>query len=205
MGKKIKAIVFDLGKVLIDFNHLIAAKRISCFTDKKPEEIYGLFFSSNITELFEEGKISPEDFFRRVQVMLNLKASYEIFLPIWNEIFILSEENIRVYNIAKALRKKYKVALLSNINVLHLEYLKKNFHIFEAFDQIFASCELGFIKPNPLIYKKVLKELRIVPDEVFYTDDREDLIAEAAKLGINSFVYRGTEQLKKDLTSCGIK
>jgi FMN phosphatase YigB (HAD superfamily) len=41
---KIRAVIFDLGNVLIDFDHRIAAKKLSKLTDKTGEEIYNLFF-----------------------------------------------------------------------------------------------------------------------------------------------------------------
>src|SRR3989338_5470144 len=107
MDVHIKAVIFDLGNVLIDFDHTISAKRISKFTE----------------------------------------------MP-WNDIFFLTKHNRFVYNLAQDLRKTYKLALLSNINILHFDYLKKNFSIFKPFHHIILSYEVGLRKPDPLIYKK---------------------------------------------------
>lgn len=200
----IKAVIFDLGNVLVDFDHRIAAERISKFTDKNPGEIYNLFFDSGITASFEQGKISPRGFFSEVKAMLNLKLSYGEFLPIWNEIFFFSEKNKTVYEIAKSLKGRYKVALLSNVNILHLEYLKVNFPIFDIFDRVIASCEAGFIKPHPAIYKKALKSLRVCASDAVYTDDRLELVENARGLGIKSFHFQGVEKLKKDFSCAGI-
>ena len=200
----VKAVIFDLGNVLIDFDHTIAAKRISGFTDKTPQEIFNLFFDSELTALFEEGKISPLIFFSEVKKMLNSKLDYAQFLPIWNEIFFLSEKNQAVYSLAKLLRGRYKIALLSNINILHFDYLKKNFSVFDAFQNIVTSFEYGIRKPDPLIYKKALDLLEISPQNAFYTDDRPELIEKACTLGIRGFVFRGIEQLKRDLSGNGI-
>ncbi len=200
----IKAIIFDLGNVLVDFDHRIAAGRISKFTDKSPEEIFNLFFDSELTGLFEEGGISPQDFFLRVKEMVNLKLSYEEFLPIWNEIFFLSETNRAVYGLVKDLSKNYKVSLLSNINILHFEYLKSKFSVFGVFANIIASHEVGLKKPNPLIYKKTIEALGVLPSEAFYTDDRPELVESAKGLGIRGFVFKGVEQLKRDLLGAGV-
>jgi glucose-1-phosphatase len=202
--KNIKAIIFDLGRVLIDFDHWIAARAISEFTDIKPEEIFPLFFDSGIIQSFEEGKISAKDFFSKVKKILKLNICFEEFLPIWNNIFFITEQNKAVYKLAKSLKGKYKVAMLSNVNELHFEYLKKEFPIFDAFDYVLTSYELGRIKPHPEIYQDTLKIIDAEPCETFYVDDRPELIAEAEKLGIRSFVYKGIEQLKKDLASCGV-
>jgi FMN phosphatase YigB (HAD superfamily) len=195
-----------LGNVLVDFDHRIAANRISKFSNKNPQEIFNIFFDSELTGLFEEGKIQPKEFFLKVKEILNLKLGYNEFLPIWNEIFFLSEKNLAVYNLAKILKSHYKLALLSNINVLHFEYLKKNFsHFFDAFHNIITSYEVGFRKPHPLIYKKVLDMLKVSsPPKVFYTDDRPELVEKAQELGIRSFVFKDVAGLKQDLESVGI-
>jgi len=204
VNSRIEAVIFDLGNVLVDFDHMIAAKRISAFTDKDPQEMFNMFFDSELTGLFEEGKITPPDFFSEVKKLLDLRLEYNQFLPIWNEIFFLSEKNQAVYNLAKALKKEYKVALLSNINILHHDYLKKKFSVFDAFHNIVTSYEMGHRKPHPLIYKRTLDLLGTAPQNAFYTDDRAEFTEQASGLGIRGFVFTGVGQLKKDLLDNGI-
>jgi len=204
MDEGIKVVLFDLGNVLIDFDYSVSAKRISHFCAKSPEDIIKLFFGSEITTSFEEGKILPLDFFGEVRDMLDLRLSYEAFVPIWNEVFFLSAKNRSVFSLINNLRQNYKVALLSNINILHYEYLKKHFPVFNVFDKVFASCELGLVKPDQLIYQKTLEALEAPARSVFYTDDREDLVKSAQGLGIKSFVFSGVRQLKKDLLGAGV-
>lgn len=204
-GKRIKAIIFDLGNVLVNFDHRIAARRVSSFTDKSPDEIFNLFFDSDLACLFEEGRITPKEFFLKTKEILNLKLDYDKFLPIWNEIFFLTKQNLKVYNLANQLKEYYKIALLSNINVLHFDYLKKKFpHLFDALRHVITSYKVKARKPSPLIYKKTLELLETSPSEVFYTDDRLELAQSAKELGIKGFVFRGIEQLKKDLINSGV-
>ena len=204
--KRIKAIIFDLGNVLVNFDHWIATRRVSSFTDKSRDEIYNLFFDSQLTCLFEEGKISPQEFFLKIKEILNLKLDYDKFIPIWDEIFFLTKENLEVYNLVKQLGGRYKIALLSNINVLHFNYLKNKFpHLFEAFHHVIASYEIKVRKPHPLIYKKALELLGTSPGNVFYTDDRQELAESAKELGIRGFAFRGIVQLKIDLVNSGIQ
>ncbi len=200
----IKDIIFDLGNVLVDFDHTIAAKRLSAFTDKDAGTIYNLFFDSELTGLFEEGKISPPDFFLKVKEALELKLDYDGFLPIWNEIFFLSQKNIAVYNLANSLKGGYKLTLLSNINVLHFDFIKKTFPVFGAFHNILASCQLGLRKPQSQIYEKTLAILKASGAEVFYADDRPELVRSAAALGLRAFVFTGVEKLRQDLLKSGI-
>jgi putative hydrolase of the HAD superfamily len=204
MSQGIKVILFDLGNVLIDFDFSIAAKRFAYFCEKGPKEITGLFLSSNIINLFEEGKISPKDFFSQVKDMLDLNISYARFIPIWNEVFFLSAKNRSVYSLANNLRNNYRIAVLSNTNMLHYDYIKEYFPVFNIFNEVFASCKMGLIKPDPRIYKQVLEALDVKPEEVFYTDDREELVKSAAALKINGFVFTDYKKLKSDLINLGV-
>ena len=94
--------------------------------------------------------------------------------------------------------------MLSNINTLHYEYLKKHFPVFGVFHQVFTSCELKLVKPDPQIYRKTLSALGAHPENVFYTDDRPELIASARELGINAVVFKEVRQLKAELLNLGV-
>jgi len=200
----VNTIIFDLGNVLLDFDHNIAAEKIRRSSDKSMDEIYRLIFDSGVTGDFEEGKMSAEEFFSRIKNMLNLDLDYEAFVPMWNEIFFLSDKNRQVQGLARELWSGYKTAILSNINILHLEYIKSKYPFFSFFHEVLASCELKLRKPEPSIYAKALQVLGAIPETAFYTDDRPELVTEAKKLGIRGFVFCGVEQLKADLKSCGV-
>ena len=204
MADEIKVILFDLGRVLVDFDHLRAAQRISAFCSKTPRQIYDLFFESGATIAFEAGKITPEDFYLQVKQMLGLKLSYDSFEPIWNDIFFLSAKNRSVFGLANTLRVNYKIAMLSNINILHYEYLRKNFPVFGAFDKVFLSFQLGLIKPDLEIYNLVIRDLGVSPQEIFYIDDRPELVESAKSLGIQGQVFVNFGQLINDLGDAGI-
>ena len=202
--QEIKAVLFDLGSVLVDFDHQRAAERISAFCGKSVLQIYNLFFDSPVTLAFEEGRIPPDKFYQQVKEMLDLKLSYDSFVPIWNDIFFLSAKNRSVYRLINILRANYKTALLSNINFLHYEYLKEHFPVFGVFDNIFLSFEMGLTKPNKEIYKKVIQTLQILPNEIFYTDDRAQLVDSAISLGIKGHLFSNFKQLRSDLRNSGV-
>lgn len=203
---KYKLIIFDLGRVLVDFNHWLAARRIVKYTNKSLQETYNLFFDSSLTKQFEEGKLSGFEFFSRLKKKLQLNISYRDFVPIWNEIFFISPKNKQVQRIAKTVKTRYKILLLSNINKLHFDYLKEKFPgALKIFPRIVLSYVIGFRKPHPVIYKKALKYFKAKPKETIYIDDRANLIEKAAGLGIKSLHFIAVEKLKKDLRSLGIE
>jgi glucose-1-phosphatase len=204
MEPQIKVLLVDLGRVLVDFDHLRAAERIAAFCSRSPRQIYDMFFESPVTIAFEAGRISPEDFYLQVKLALDLKLSYTSFEPIWNDIFFLSHKNRAVFGLINSLRANYTTALLSNINILHYEYLKKHFPVFGVFDKIFLSFELGLIKPEKRLYQLVIEELEASPQEIFYIDDRAELVESACSLGIRGHVFTGIDQLITGLKDSGI-
>ena len=203
-AKEIKAVIFDLGNVLIGFDHTIAVKKILKHTPKKSRDIYDLFFDSDLTQEFEKGKTGKLEFFQQVQTALELKISYGEFLPIWNEIFFSKPES---ENFVGSLNSGIKLALLSNINQLHYEYIREEFSstigLFEP-DKIIPSFRTGFIKPDKEIYDLALKALDVPRESVVYVDDRLDLIEAALSYGIKSIQFKSAKELKQKFQDLGI-
>ena len=123
MNNNLKAVFFDLGNVLVDFDHLRAVRKITRLTSLKEDQIYNVVFDSNIVALFEEGKIQGKDFFVRFKDIFKLKIAYADFLDIWNDIFFITPRNKLVQDTAKELKNQYKIFLISNVNILHFEYI----------------------------------------------------------------------------------
>ncbi len=203
-GDDIKVLLFDLGNVLVDFDPDPAMKRIAGFCSKSPGEILNLLSSSGAVNSFEKGELSAPDFYKRVKEILGLNLGYDSFVSIWNEVFFFSSKNRSVYHIANKLKQNYRIALLSNTNILHYRYIDENFPVLGIFDKKFLSFEIGAIKPERLIYEKVINLLGVLPKDIFYIDDRPDLVKEASRLGINGFVFTGIKQLVRDLSSLKI-
>lgn len=199
----VKLILCDLGNVLINFDHRIAVRRILPFTPFKFKAVYQLFFDSSLTKDFEEGKISSEDFFRRVSAQLRLKnVSFKKFEMIWNEIF---SANKGMVEILSHLKKKHKLHLISNINELHYRYLVKKFpRHFEVFDKVYLSYEVGRRKPHKKIYHEAVRKAGFQFSQTLYTDDRIDLIDEARKIGIPSVLFKDVGDFQKQLKALKI-
>jgi len=194
-------IMFDLGNVLVNFDHNLAINKIKHSTNIDLPQAYQLFFDSELTASFEEGRMIPIDFYAAIKEKLNLKISYQEFVPIWNEIFFLTENNIKIQNLVDKLKQNFILVLVSNINVLHYNYLIKQYEIFRQFSRHILSYEVGARKPSPLIYKSALSVLGVEPQEAIYIDDRQDLVEAASKLGIHSICFNDYALLDKKLSN----
>ncbi len=91
------------------------------------------------------------------------------------------------------LRSRYRVFLLSNIYDTAWEHAvreieKSGYHVEDCFEQVFLSNELRMAKPDARIFRKVVEETGIVPEETYYFDDTRVNIEAGKALGFHSFL-----------------
>lgn len=115
-----------------------------------------------------------------------------------------SSLNKQLVNLILKLKKRYKVACLTNHAREWFTNEIKRFDLDSLFDDIFTSYELEIDKPNPMVYKMVLKKLNVKPEECLFIDDLKRNTKPAAKLGINTIVFKSYLQLKKELIKLGV-
>lgn len=193
MKNKYDIIVFDLGNTVIRFDHNISAKKIANLFKLDSKKIYDTFFDSEITRAFEKGLLSPKQFYEEASKLIGFKLPYEDFVKIWNEIFWEDEGTCRL---ARELKKRYKLFLLSNVNRLHFEYIEKKFDIIKIFDELILSFVVGAVKPEPAIFEDVIRRAGGDKSKILYIDDREDLIRCATALGIDSIRFENSVKLR---------
>ena len=200
--KRYSVIVFDLGNTLIRFDHNIAARKIVNLFRLDTKKIYDLFFDSQITRDFEKGLMSPKEFHCKVQQLLGIHLPYNDFVSIWNDIFW---EDKACCELARRLkRSSYKLFLISNVNRLHFEYIRKKFDVFDMFDELILSFMVGSMKPDKHIFDDLIRRAGGDKAKLLYIDDRDDLVREARILGIESIKYEGADKLEKEMKHKGV-
>ena len=195
-NKKYEVIVFDLGNTLIRFDHNIAARKIAAFSGLGLDKIYDLFFDSELTRAFEKGVIQPGEFHEKISDVLGHKLPYEEFVSIWNEIFWEDESSCAL---ARELKSRYMLFLLSNVNELHFDYIRNRFDIINIFDKVIVSYLVGAMKPDRKIFEHVVELAGGDRSKLLYIDDRNDLVKEAILLDIDSIRFEGADLLRKTL------
>src|SRR3989344_3765349 len=164
----INAIIFDLGRVLIDFDFRIAVERLKKRCSVDMFKLLSFFGAHSPAKDFDRGMIDEKEFFTKIQEEMNFPISMEEFIGFWNEIFTEKKEMVAL---AKSFKGKYKVGILSNTNAWHVAHLKRKHAWVFQFDAFVGSCDVKLMKPDPEIYKLTLKKLGVKPEEAFYTDD----------------------------------
>src|SRR3989338_170031 len=187
VSKKIKAVLFDLGKVIVHFDFTPAFKKLSAACPKTPAEIDDYFRRSGLEALYDGGKISSKEFYRQVKKGLGHRLSFAEFKEIWNKIF---RPNERVVSLISKLKSRTRLVLVSNTNAMHFEYILKRYSVLAHFDEHILSYKEKVRKPDERIYRAAIKACRAKPHEIFYIDDRLDLTEAAGEIGLHTFTYK---------------
>ena len=204
----IKLFVFDLGKVILPFEHKQIAVKLYEKSGKRtrlsPEEIFEFMFSreNGIINAYETGQTSSLQFFSQLRERYGLIIDFEEFKTIWNPIFW---ENSQVIEIIEYLKSKnYPLFLLSDTNELHFTHIIEHYPIVHVFDEWILSFEVGVKKPEKRIYDVIFEKMDVERDEVFYIDDIERYVEAAKGYGINGLVFRDAAELWRVLKEKGI-
>jgi FMN phosphatase YigB (HAD superfamily) len=198
----IEVILYDLGNVILPFNHYQIAEKLSHFSQKKefqnPQRVFShLFdFQNGAINGYEVGKVSSIEFFKSLKESLNLSISFEAFSPIWNEIFV---ENQEVSKMILSQTRRWKLGLISNTNPLHFDYALSKFPILRTFDRWILSHEVGFKKPAVEIFQRAIEWASVEPQKILFIDDMRGHIEVAVSLGMLGIHFISAEQLKEEL------
>jgi glucose-1-phosphatase len=207
-GKKmdhspIEVILYDLGNVILPFNHFQIAEKLCRFSRKKefqdPSRVFSYLFDfeKGAVNGYEVGKVSSSQFFQSLREFLQLSLSFEDFVPIWNEIFT---ENQEVSRTILSQKEGRKLGLLSNTNPLHFDYILSKFSIIRVFDQWILSHEMGFKKPAVEIYQKAIDWASVEPRRILFIDDMKKHVDVAVSLGMQGVHFISAEQLREELS-----
>ena len=196
-------LIFDLGNVIINFDHVKAVNKFVNYSHLTKKEFISKIRHSKTKRLHEKGLISNKTFFNGIKKELSLEIGRKTFEKIWCRIFDL---NKNVYNFVRLLRKKrYKIAILSDTNALHDKYEISKYRIDRISDFYLPSYKLNEVKAEGVkIFKKALKILKTKPANAIFVDDLKRNIKYAKKAGIYSIQFKGLRALKRELRGKGI-
>lgn len=194
MRARPKVLLFDLGGVLVDFVGLDEVRPLLP-EPLSDDEMRSRWLASESVLAFDCGQIDPETFADRFLAEWGLRIPRAEFTDIfssWVRGFYPGATKLLA-----ELRKEFKIACLSNVNELHWQRCGKA--VSEAMDATFASFRLGLAKPDSRIYAAVMNELGVNPGELCFFDDSRPNVLAARRMGIDSHLVRGLDELHRTL------
>ncbi len=202
MKDEIKAVIFDLGNVLLNYDAVKSAERFAKHCKVPRLKVWIHFFTSPTEKAYTRGEISSYKFYRHAKECLKFPVDYKTFKHYWNDIFW---ENEGMDEILGKLKKHYPLYLISNTNQMHFDHVKEKFRILRHFKRTFPSHEMGARKPEAAIYLKVLRKIRLLPHETVFIDDVTKFVDGARSVGMHAIRFRNRPQLLRDLHKLGVK
>ena len=196
-----RAILFDLGKVLIHFDFERGYRAMEGLCPYAAAEIPRRLLGTGLVERFETGLIEPRDFVAELSAILDLKMDYARFCEIWSGIFT---EPLIPERMLEGLAARYRLVLISNTNAIHFESIRGRYALLRHFHSLVLSYEVKAMKPQQEIFRAALEAAGCRAKECFYTDDIAEYVAAARRMGIDAVQFQSREQLEKEMAERGI-
>src|ERR1700722_893072 len=144
-------VVFDLGKVLVDFDYTIAAKKVAARSPKRIENLDEFLGGSPLLVKFETGLLTRQEFYSEIQKTTGFTGTPDEFAGYFADIFFPMDPMIELH--AGLRKQKIPTYIFSNTNEIAVGHIRRSFPFFTAFDGYILSYEVGAMKPGPKIYE----------------------------------------------------
>ena len=202
----IKAVIFDIGGVILDTNILIS-QAIKVFRPENPEA----FSRETSIETMRacRGEISLFEAFKELAQKHGKDIPDKLLRELWIKDFEKSIPiNKETERIILSLKGKYKLGIISNIIPEHAEIIVKAESykkLFKEFDFRIFSNEVKMTKDKKDIFLLAIEKAGVSPEECVFTDDIPDFVEMAKSVGINGILFKNAEQFRNDLRKLGVK
>jgi putative hydrolase of the HAD superfamily len=193
------AFIFDLGKVLVDFDYSIAARKIAARCCKAPNDLHAFLAASPLLVDYESGLLTRADFFTAVSKHIAYLGDLNEFGGHFADIFSEIAPMIELH--AELRQRGFKTYIFSNTNDLAIEHIRRNFPFFQNFDGYIFSYEVGSMKPRPPIYEAMEAMAGKRGADLIYLDDRAENIVAGKERGWRAILHETPEKTRAAVTS----
>lgn len=194
----IKAIVFDMGGVLVDLDIEDCKRAFRQNLDYgQIDEIIDACHQRGIYGELEEGLLSADEFRSIVLAGSRPGATVEDVNEAMSHILV-GMEPYKV-QLLKELSQEYDLYMLSNNNPICLPYSAGMFEqagipLEKIFRKCFFSYQMKALKPSPVFYKAVINEIGLPSEEMLFIDDSRKNVDGAIAAGLPAIYYEpGTD------------
>ena len=196
----LRTLFFDLGNVLLFFDHEKMVRQIALLCSLEPEVIRKAMHLYG--DAYERGAMTNQKIFTELSLLSQKSLCLEDLMEALGDIF---EPNLPVIELALELKKRgHPLFLLSNTCDAHFKYALDHYPFLRQFDGYVLSYEAGARKPEKKIYEEALKIAGCKAEDCFYTDDIAEYITAARSLKIDAEQYTSPEELTQHFVQRGI-
>jgi len=198
----IQAIIFDLGRVLIDVDLTKGIfKHTQEWRTKSETQILDALMDNSIYQEYACGRISAQEFYREIYERFGLELSFDQFKQEWNSVFLPISG---MTELVEQLSSDFKIGLLSDIGPLHWEYLLEHLPVLKKIDKPTLSFQIGYLKPHPQTYLTAAANVGTAPEKCLFIDDREVNVRGALEAGMQAIRFENYEKLMQEIAQINI-
>ena len=196
---EIKAIIFDLGGVLIDWNPRYVFNDNYFDSDEKRKYFFDKICTSDWNEEQDAGRSIVE----ATQLLVSRYPEWEDairdYYGRWTD--MLKAPIPGTVEIFRKLKEsgKYKLYALTNWQAGLFDIALVRYNFLHWFDGRVVSGEEKTRKPFPEFYKRLLDRYQLKPSDALFIDDNLRNVKAAEKLGIESIFFQSPQQLREEL------
>ena len=198
----IRAIIFDLGGVVVPFDFRRGYAAMEQLCPIPAAEIPKRIRATGLVPLYETGKIATDRFVAELCRALELNIAPEEFGAMWSAIFL--EGSLIPDELFTRLKARYPLIALSNTNDLHFRMVREKYPQIRHFDHLVLSHETGFAKPDRRIYEIAVEKTGCAASECLFIDDVEAFVEGGRAAGLEVVRFEGFERLVGELVARGI-
>ncbi len=197
-------IFFDLGRVIVDFDHALGWKKVAAITGLTEAEVGQFFTADDRPKRTETGQLAWEllhaDFIREMAVEIDA----DMLARAAGDIFTLRTEMLPV--IAAVERAGVPIGILSNTCDIHWQHLLRcRYGILPGgIGPLVLSYEVGAMKPQRRIYDVATAVAGVSAERIFFCDDIPAHVEAARAVGWDAEVFTGARQLVRQLADRGV-
>jgi epoxide hydrolase-like predicted phosphatase len=188
----LKAVIFDLGGVLVRTVDLEPRQCLAARLGISPGELNHLVFDSDSARLATLGAITTEEHWQAVREALRL--SPDEFTAVPQEFWGGDQLDLALVDFLRSLRPRFRTALLSNAWDDLRQVVEERWRIADAFDEIVISAEVGLAKPDARIFTLTLSRLGVLPSEAIFVDDFPENVEAARRVGLQTVLFQSPGQ-----------
>ena len=196
---RIRAVVFDLGKVLVDFDYEIAARTLALRSEASLEGIRSLIDQSPLLIRYEKSELSAQQFFEAVNAQIHFRGTFEEFAAAFGDIFTEIPPMTQLQ--ATLSRRKIPTFILSNTNDIAIGHIRRSFPFFIKFTGHILSYEQRVLKPEQRIYEVAEQMSGCTGEEILFLDVRPENIEGAARRGWRTICHQSPDESIRQVES----
>lgn len=198
----IKAIIFDVGGVLVRTEDRTPRRRLEEQYGLQPGEAEFLVYNSERGQQAQRGEITAAALWGWIQAHFGLDAA--TLVDFRRQFWGGDRLNAPLLALVRALRPRYQTAIISNAMDDLLPTLTDVYPIADAFDLIVGSATERVMKPAPEIFLRTLARLGREPAEAIFIDDFAHNVAGAQAVGMAAIHYTPDLNVAAALAEHGI-